>query len=120
MIHPILAVWWEVGPEWLWHPLGQCAGTHAEVERCKSYNFHSGITGSLIYISLFISFIYTAYKFYRHVECHVEAPKNCRRIGRPVAGTGHRACRLHHPHAEEKGTGITAEDILRHHEESGA
>jgi hypothetical protein len=83
------------------------------------YNFMSsewgGIIVKLIGLVIFGFFVRWVRK---HFECHVESPENCHRIGHPVAGTGHRACRKHHPHAEEKGS-ITAADILRHHENSG-
>lgn len=114
-----------IGPEWFWHPLGQCAATstnHAiavhEITRCKSYNWWSGIGANFGYLTIITGFLLGAWRTRKHLECHVEAPKNCHRIGRPVPGTGHRACRLHHPHAEEKGSGITQEDIARHHEEA--
>lgn len=109
-----------IGPDWFWHPLGQCAGNVHEIIRCKSYNFHSGIGANFGYIPIILGGLVGFWRIRKHVECHVEAPKNCHRIGRSVPGTGHRACRKHHPHAQEKGTGITAEDILRHHEESRA
>ncbi len=104
----------------LWHPLGQCAGTHAEVLRCHSYNWWSGLASDFGEVTLISGLAVGFWRTRRHLECHVESPKNCHRIGRPVPGTGMRACRLHHPHAAEKGTGITAEDIKAHHEESGA
>jgi hypothetical protein len=88
--------------------------------RYWGYQFWSGIGSDLAEVTLITGAAIAAYRWKRNTECHVEAPKNCHRFGRPVPGTGHRACRLHHPHAEEKGTGITPEDILRHHEESGA
>lgn len=103
-----------------WHPLGQCAGNAHEVARCKSYNWWSGIAGDFGELTLITGVAVAFWRTRKHLECQVEAPKNCHRIGRPVPGTGHRACRLHHPHAQEKGTGITAQDIARHHEESEA
>jgi hypothetical protein len=104
-------------PHWFWHPLGQCAGTHAEVIRCKSYNWWSGIASDLGEVTLIGGLVIGSRKFKKQHECHVESPVNCKRFGRPVPGTGHIACRKHHPHAEEKGA-ITVEDILRHHEDS--
>jgi len=103
-----------------WHPLGQCAGTAHEVARCRSYNFWSGIGSDLGELTLITGVAVAFWRTRKHLECHVEAPRPCHRIGHPVAGTGHRACRRHHPHAQEKGSGITAEDIARHHEQSGA
>jgi hypothetical protein len=40
-----------LGPVWLYHPLGNCTGTHAERTRCLSYNFWSGIGSDLAYIA---------------------------------------------------------------------
>ncbi len=83
------------------------------------YQFWSGIGSDFGQLTLITGLVAVTWRTRKHLECHVESPKNCHHIGHPVAGTGHRACRLHHPHAEEKG-GITAEDIARHHEASGA
>lgn len=87
----------------LWHPLSG-----------NGYQFWSGIAGATAIFSGTVAAFIT---YWKHVECHVESPKNCHRIGHPVAGTGHRACRHHHPHAESPGS-ITAQDIARHHEEA--
>lgn len=117
MFHAILST---IGPEWLYHPLGLCVGHHAEVIKCKSYNAWSGSFSDISEITILTGLAIGAYRYKKTHECHVESPKNCRRHGRPVAGTGHRACRKHHPHAAERGSGITVEDILQHHEESKA
>jgi len=116
-----------IGPEWLWHPLGQCTAVSTnhviaahEVTRCKSYNFHSGLAANIGELALLSGFFGALWRTRKHLECHVEVPKNCHRLGTPVAGTGHRACWRHHPHTQEKGSGVTAEDILRHHEEGTA
>ncbi len=85
--------------------------------RYWGYQFWSGIGSDLGEVTLITGLARAFWRTRRHLECHVEAPKNCHRIGHPVPGTGHRACRLHHPHAQEKGTQTTAADILRHHEE---
>ncbi len=58
-------------------------------------------------------------RIWKHFECDVESPVNCEAWGHVVHGTGHRACHDHNVHTESRGA-ITAEDILRHHEESGA
>lgn len=84
------------------------------------YQFWSGVGSDFGELTLITGLAIGFWRTRKHLECHVEAPKNCHRLGRPVPGTGHRACRLHHPHAQEKGSGITVEDIARHHEESGA
>lgn len=108
-------------PVWFWHPLGQCAAaTHAEYIRCRSYNFWSGIASDFGEVTLVTGLFVTGWRIRKNLVCHVEAPKPCHRIGHPVPGTGHRACRRHHPHAQGRGTGITVEDILREHEQSGA
>lgn len=106
-------------PEWLGHPLGTCVAPHSAYEKCRGYNFWSGVGSDLGEITLITGLGIGFWRTRKHLECHVESPKNCHRIGRPVPGTGHRACRKHHPHASEKGS-ITMEDIARHHEESGA
>jgi hypothetical protein len=113
MLH-LLAVWWEVGPEWLWHPLGQCAGTHAEVVRCRSYNAHSGIFGQIAILGSVVAGFLATYRLYRkHTECHVEG---CSKRGHPVHGTPYRACHEHHPASvHNEGEAITAEHIRRAH-----
>ena len=83
------------------------------------YQFWSGIGSDFGQVTLITGLIFGFWRYKKQHECHVESPENCHRFGRPVPGTGHVACRLHHPHAEEKG-GITVEDIARHHEESKA
>jgi hypothetical protein len=89
-----------------------------------NYNFWSSEWGGslvkivgLVLIVVFGKWIAKAVR--KRFECDVEAPVNCEKWGWPVHGTGHRACHEHHPHAESRGS-ITQEDILRHHEESGA
>ena len=94
---------------WLAHPL-----------EGLGYQFWSGIGSDFGQVTLITGLVFAGWRFKKAHECHVESPVNCHRFGRPVPGTGHVACRKHHPHAAERGSGITAEDILRHHEESGA
>lgn len=84
------------------------------------YQSWSGILSDAGEITLVTGLVFGAWRYKKTHECHVEAPKNCRRFGRAVPGTGHVACRKHHPHAQDRNTGITAEDILRHHDQSGA
>jgi len=86
----------------------------------NGYQFWSGIGSDFGQVTLITGLFIGSYKFKKSHECHVETPNNCHRFGRPVPGTGHVACRKHHPHAAEKGSGITAEDILQHHTDSGA
>jgi hypothetical protein len=82
------------------------------------YQFWSGIGSDFGQLTLITGLLVAIWRARKHLECHVEAPKNCHRIGHRVPGTGHYACRKHHPHAQEKGKGTTAADILKHHEES--
>lgn len=84
------------------------------------YDFWSGIGSDFGQVTLITGLVFGAWRYKKQHECHVETPKNCHRFGRPVPGTGHVACRLHHPHAAERNTGITAGDILKHHDDSGA
>lgn len=109
-----------INPGWLWHPLGQCSGTSAEQTRCKSYNLWSGSISDISEITLIGGLLIAGWRIRKHSECDVESPKNCHKVGHPVAGTGHKACHEHHPHAAERNTGITAETIRKHHEESAA
>lgn len=43
--------------------------------------------------------------YWHHVNCAVDG---CKRIGKPVHNTSHRACRAHHPHRQGK---VTAQSI---------
>lgn len=114
--------------EWAWHPLGQCtpASTnpviaHHEIVRCKSYNWYSGFGanfGELTLFTLAVGAIATLWRTYRRFECDVEEPTNCHRLGHPVPGTSHYACREHHPHGIPRHSGITVDDLLKQHEEA--
>jgi hypothetical protein len=96
MIH-VLAVWWQVGPEWIWHPLGQCAGAHAEVVRCKSYNLHSGILGQIVLLGGVGSAIGV---FWHKHNCHEH---RCLRLSWHNDAEGHPVCKVHHPEHPAKG-----------------
>jgi hypothetical protein len=85
----------------------------------NGYQFWSGIGSDFGELTLITGLAVGFWRTRRHLECHVESPRNCRRIGHPVPGTAHRACRRHHPHAATKGSGITAADIRRHHDQRG-
>lgn len=85
----------------------------------NGYQWWSGVGSDFGEATLITGLVATAVGWYVHHQCHVEAPRNCRRIGHRVPGTAHFACREHHPHGEVKGA-VTVEDILRHHEESNA
>jgi hypothetical protein len=118
----IAAIWVIVaigpGPGWLWHPLGQCAGHAAEVERCKSYNFHSGIAANIGELALVASVLGGAATLFRSNNCSVTSPRFCWRFGHPVAGTSFKACRKHHPSKWRKEDGqVTAHHIDCAHKE---
>lgn len=83
----------------------------------NGYQWYSGIGSDFGELTLITGLMVAFWRTRKHLECHVESPKPCHRIGRTVPGTGHRACRAHHPHAQEKGA-ITQEDILRHHDQA--
>lgn len=113
-----------IGPDWLWHPLGQCTAASSnrlvaahEITRCKSYNFVSGLGSDLSEISLIFTgiaallAIWRVYK--RHTECHVAT---CKKHGHPVHCTPYRACHEHHPASEhEPDEPITADHIKSAH-----
>lgn len=82
----------------------------------NGYQWWSGVGSDFGEITLITGLIVVVWRVRNHLECHVESPKNCHRIGRPVYGTGHRACRKHHKYAAEKGSGITEDDIWLHHD----
>jgi hypothetical protein len=92
-----------LGPEWLYHPLGNCTGTPAERTRCLSYNFWSGIGSDLAYITTIGGALlvgWRAYKRWRKVhECHEEG---CKLLGTFLLPSGARACVLHHPHLDTR------------------
>jgi hypothetical protein len=90
-------------PTWLWHPFGQCGGTHSEVVRCHSYNFWSGIgsdISEITLVSIVVGGIIHAIRTYRkHTECHEE---RCSRHGKYVIEGGVRCCDVHHPALDER------------------
>jgi len=92
-----------LGPVWLYHPLGDCTGTHAEQTRCLSYNFWSGIGSDLAYITTIGGAVFVGLRSYGHWrklhECHEEG---CRLIGTFQLPSGARACAIHHPHLDAR------------------
>jgi hypothetical protein len=84
-------------PVWLFHPLGECAGTHAEVVRCQSYNFWSGVSGSFL-VSV-PAWTLAVLLFLRHHNC---MERGCWRLGRFVLEGGVRSCEKHHPTFDER------------------
>jgi hypothetical protein len=79
---------------WLWHPLGECAGTHAAVVRCQSYNFWSGISGSNITLPVAAG-AYALAWWHQH-NCHVQGCPRLQWHAHPEHG--HPVCKAHHPH----------------------
>lgn len=92
-----------LGPQWLYHPLGNCTGTSAEHTRCLSYNFWSGIGSDLAYVVTIGSAVLVGWRGYRHWrqlhECHEEG---CKLLGTFQLPSGARACFLHHPHLDTR------------------
>jgi hypothetical protein len=92
-----------LGPVWLYHPLGNCTGNHAEKTRCLSYNFWSGIGSDLAYITTIGSAVFVGWRAYRHWrklhECHEEG---CKLLGTFQLPSGARACLIHHPHLDTR------------------
>jgi hypothetical protein len=71
-------------------------------ESSRWYAANSSIGGD----SAIIGSVITGFLLYwHHVNCHVDG---CKKIGKPVHGTSHRACRSHHPHRQGI---VTAESI---------
>lgn len=83
-------------PSWLWHPLGQCAGAHAEYVRCRSYNFWSGIASDLGEITLLTG---VAAYLYKH-NCHRH---RCPRLSWQEDAEGHPVCKVHHEDHPARG-----------------
>lgn len=97
-----------VGPEWLYHPLGQCAGTHAEIIRCKSYNFHSGIFGNWAIVTTLLAGL--AGFWVKH-NCHEH---RCLRLSWHPDAEGHPVCKRHHEDHPSKGWFRTDANHPRH------
>jgi hypothetical protein len=70
------------------------------------YQFWSGIGSDFGEVTILVACI----SFYRHVNCGVTG---CKRLGHRVEGSGHRACKRHHPRMST-GT-VTEADIAKHH-----
>ena len=77
----------------LWHPLGYCSGTHAQIDACRSYNFWSGIFSDA---TIFTGFGVVLMAFWRTHNCHVH--RCLRLMWHPHPETGHPVCKHHHPH----------------------
>lgn len=91
-------------PEVLRYPLGQCAGTHAEIVRCHSYNFVSGIGSDISEVALITGPLATIAlvlwrKHVKRTECH---EVDCHEHGKYVLEGGVRACDTHHPALDER------------------
>ena len=60
-----------------------------------------GVAVHLLELAIVMVFIRWGWgKIHSHLECHVEG---CTRLGHPIHGTSHRACKTHHPHLDPKG-----------------
>jgi hypothetical protein len=80
-----------------WHPLGQCAGTHAEVARCRSYNWWSGIASDISEVTLPVGVA----AFYLRHTCG--ASWRCLRWAHhKVDGTTASVCHVHHTGAHHR------------------
>lgn len=67
-------------------------------------------------LTMFGTVIYAIQRLRKHLECHVEVPENCHKIGHLVNGGAYRACHDHNPAVEhEQGEPITAEHIRASH-----
>ncbi len=92
-----------VGPEWLYHPLGNCPGNRAEHVRCLSYNFWSGIGSDLAYIVTIGSAVFVGWRAYRRWrKLHECSEEGCKLIGPFQLPSGARACYIHHPHLDTR------------------
>jgi hypothetical protein len=117
-----------IGPDWLWHPLGQCtpASSNAhiaahEIVRCKSYNLWSGIVSDIGEITLVTAALTLIFTMFRAHNCSVSSPRFCWRFGHPVVGTSFKACTKHHPGKWRKEDGlVTAAHIDCAHKEAAA
>ncbi len=102
-MHALLLRLAVLGPELLYHPLGNCPGDRAEHTRCLSYDFWSGIGSDLAYIATIGGAILVGWRTYRHWrrlhECHEE---RCKLIGVFHLPSGARACYIHHPHLDTR------------------
>jgi hypothetical protein len=102
-MHALLVRIAVLGPVWLYHPLGNCTGTHAERTRCLSYNFWSGIGSDLAYLTTIAGAVFVGWRSYMHWrklhECHEEG---CKLIGTFQLPSGARACLIHHPHLDTR------------------
>lgn len=78
-----------IGPDWLYHPLGECTGTPAAIVRCRSYNWWSGIEGAIPQLSI----LSLAAAFLLKHNCYEH---KCFRIGRVLGDDGHHRCKRHH------------------------
>ena len=96
-----------IGPEFLWHPLGQCAGTHAEIIRCRSYNFWSGSFSDVGEITLVAGAIGLYYK----ANCHEH---RCLRLSWHKDADSHPVCKVHSKDHPSRGWFRTDRQHPRH------
>jgi hypothetical protein len=75
------------------HPLGQCAGTAQEVERCRSYNWYSGALADFSEITM-VGIVVSVYKQHTcraHWWCPCWAKHKVEGTTASVCGWHHRA-----------------------------
>ena len=94
---------------WL-HPLGQCAGDTAEIARCKSYNWYSGLGADFGEITL-VGSLGALIAIYRQHNC--KATWWCPFwMHHKVDGTSASVCHLHH--TEDMHRKMQARHRVRH------
>jgi len=89
-----------IGSPVLYHPLGQCAGTTAEVIRCHSYNLWSGIVSDISELTLIATVATGITIFWRKHNCHEH---RCWRLSWHPDSDGHPVCKRHHPEHPSRG-----------------
>ena len=84
-----------VAPDWLYHPLGYCAGTPVEIRDCKGYNSWSGSFSDVTELTDLAAVLITVFSVWMHTRC--DSP-GCLRKGKYKTANGHhRQCRVCHP-----------------------
>lgn len=78
-------------PDWLWHPLATqvCKASYhtaIQIRDCKSYNFHSGISGEIGYVTILVGIVAWMLKH----NCYEH---KCFRIGRVKGDDEHHRCK---------------------------
>lgn len=80
-------------PDWFWHPLGYCTGTHVAIRDCKGYNLWSGTGSDVSELQTPFALTVVVLGFWRVHNCHV---KRCWRLRWHVHPEhGHPVCQKH-------------------------